>query len=175
MKLLLTALLLCSSLPMFAADTKATAEALNRWVGGKWVSDARFLDTDYSQARTGSAITTCVWSPDHIFVVCDQDVKDNGTPLRFLSVYAFDPKTGIYHFFGLAPDGDQPRTGDVTISADGAHWEYLSKTTIKDKPVWFRTTNQFKSADRVDWWSQFTTDDGQHWTKTGEGSEKREK
>lgn len=175
MKKILAILLLCFSLPVLAADTKPTADVLNRWVGDKWVGDAHFFDTDYSKAGTGGGVSTCVWSPDHIFVVCDQDVKDNGTALRFLSIYAFDPKTSTYHFYGLSPDGSQPRTGDVNITADGTHWEYLTKTTTKEKPVWFRTVNQFLGNNKVEWWSEYSTDDGQHWTKTGEGAEKREK
>ena len=103
---------------------------------------AHFVDTAYSKAGTGGGVSTCAWSPDHIFVVCDQDVKDNGTALRFLSIYSFDPKTSTFHFFGLSPEGDRPRTGDVNITADGTHWEYLTKTTMKEKPVWFRTVNQ---------------------------------
>ena len=171
---LLLALSLCA-VALFAADAKPSPDVLNRWVGGKWVGDAHFLDTDYSKAGTGGGVSTCAWSPDHIFVVCDQDVKDNGTSMRFLSIYAFDPKTSTYHFYGLSPDGDRPRTGDLSISADGTRWEYLTKTAIKEKPVWFRTINQFQSNDQVDWWSEFSTDEGQHWTKTGGGSEKRQK
>jgi len=175
MKKLLAVLLLCFFLPVLAADTKPTADVLNRWVGGKWVGDAHFFDTAYSKAGMGGGVSTCVWSPDHIFVVCDQDVKDNGTALRFLSIYSFDPKTGTFHFFGLSPEGDRPRTGDVNITADGTHWEYLTKTTMKEKPVWFRTVNQFLGNNKVEWWSEYSTDEGQHWTKTGEGAEKREK
>jgi hypothetical protein len=174
MKPLLLALIL-SCVVSSSAAYKPNADVLNQWVGGKWISDAHFFDTDYSKARTGSSITTCDWSPDHIFVVCDQDVKDNGTPLRFLSVYSFDPKTGTYHFFGLSPDGDRPRTGVVSISPDATRWEYMTKTTIKDKPVWFSTINQFSGLNKVDWWSEYSTDEGQHWTRTAEGTEKRQK
>ena len=168
-------LLVCASLPMLGADTKPSAEVLNRWVGGKWVGDSHFLDSDYSKAGTGGGVSTCAWSPDHIFVVCDQDAKDNGTAMRFLSVYSFDPVTNTYHFYGLSPDGSRPRSGDVSISADGAHWEYLTKTDIKGKQVWFRTVNQFLGNDKVEWWSEYSTDEGKQWTKTGGGSEKREK
>src|SRR5271165_2388254 len=170
---LLFVLGLCS-VAMIAADARPGADVLNRWVGGKWVGDAHFLDTDYSKAGTGGGVSTCAWSPDHIFVVCDQDVKDNGRSMRFLSIYAFDPQTTTHHFYGLSPDSDRPRTGDLFISADGTRWEYLTKTTIKDKPVWFRTTNQFHGNDHVDWWSEFSTDGGKTWTKTGEGKESRE-
>jgi hypothetical protein len=102
-------------------------------------------------------------------------MKDNGGETRSLSVYSFGPKNGAYHFFGLSSEGGRPRAGDVSISADGAHWEYLTKAEIKSKPVWFRTVNQFLGSDKVEWWSEYSTDEGQHWTKTGEGTEKREK
>jgi hypothetical protein len=174
MKCLATIFLFCTSLPALAAD-KPSADVLGRWVGGKWVGDAHFLDTEYSKASTGGAVTSCAWSPDHIFVVCDQDVKDNGKGMRFLSVYSFDPATSAYHFFGLSPEADRPRTGDVSISENGTHWEYLTKTTVADKPVWFRTTNQFKGTDQVDWWSEYSKDEGTSWVKTGGGAEKRQR
>ena len=158
-----------------STSEKSQADVLARWVGGKWVGDARFLDTEYSKASAGGGITKCDWSPDHVFVICDQDMQDNGTAMRSLSVYSFDPENNTYHFVGLSPEGDRPRTGDVNITENGGHCEHLTKTTIKDKPVWFRTINQFKTDNQVDWWSEYSTDEGQHWTKTGGGSEKREK
>ena len=158
----------------FAGD-KPSADVMGRWVGGKWVLESHALDTDYSKAGSGSGVSTCAWSPDHVFVVCDQDVKDGGQAMRFLSIYSFDPASGSYHFFGISPEGGRPHAGDVAVSENGAHWEYLTKTTVKEKPVWFRTVNQFKNADEVDWWSEYSTDEGKHWTKTGGGTEKREK
>ena len=157
------------------SSDKSGADVIGRWVGGKWVGDAHSVDTEYTKAGSGGGVSTCAWSPDHIFVVCDQDVEDNGQKLRFLSVYAFDPENSSYHFYGMSPEGGRPRAGDVAVTENGAHWEYLTKTTIKDKPVWFRTVNQFKSNDLVDWWSEYSTDEGKSWTKTGGGSEKREK
>ncbi len=85
MKTTVTVLLLCCSVPALAAASHS-ADVLDRWVGGKWTSDAHFCETEFSKASTGSSVTTCAWSPDHIFVVCDQDVTDNGAALRFLSV-----------------------------------------------------------------------------------------
>jgi hypothetical protein len=158
-----------------SAVEKSQANLIGRWAGGKWVGDAKFLDTQYSKAGTGGGVSTCAWSPDHIFVACDQDVNDNGKKMRFLSVYTFDPENSSYHFYGMSPDGGQPRAGNITVTENGTNWEYLTKTTIKDEPVWFRTINQFKTNDQVDWWSEYSTDEGRHWTKTGGGSEKREK
>ena len=174
MKPYLAALILCTALPMFAAD-KPTADVLNRWVGGKWPLDGKMLDTDYSKATTVTGVSTCGWSPDHVFMICDQSIMEDGKPSRDLSVYVFDNENSTFHFFGLSPSGERPRSSDVTISADGARWEYFTKTEIKGKPVQFRTINEFRNADHIDWWSEYSTDGGAHWVKMGGGSETREK
>lgn len=168
-------LLLVSLCPLllFAADTKPGADALNRWAGGKWVGDGHSVDSDYSKAGKVSGVSNCAWSPDHIFVICDQDVTSEDGPTRFLSIYAFDPKTSQFHFYGLSPSGDKPRTGDVEVTRNGEYWVYLSSTEIKGKTVQFRTTNVFHGTDHVEWWSEFSADGGKTWTKTGEGKEVR--
>src|SRR5450631_2951026 len=132
MKPLLLALISCYSLSMLAADPKPTAGVLNRWVGGTWPLEGKMLDSDYSKAMTVTGVSNCAWSPDRVFVVCDQ-----------------------------------------SIVADGAHWEYLSNTEVKGKAVQFRTINEFRTADHIDWWSEYSTDGGAHWVKMGGGSEKR--
>src|SRR5664279_5582144 len=131
MKPLLAALILFSSLSMFAADSKPNAAIIGRWVGGTWPLEGKMLDSDYSKAMTVTGVSNCAWSPDHVFVVCDQAIIAEGKPSRDLSVYAFDPESSTYHFYGLSPSGERPRTGEVTISADGARWEYQTTTDIK--------------------------------------------
>jgi hypothetical protein len=173
MRPLLIICLFCGTL--FAADAKPNAEALGRWVGGKWPLEGKMLDTDYSKAITVTGVSNCGWSPDHVFMICDQSLVVDGKPDRDLSVYVFDPDKGSFHFFGLSPNGDKPRSTDLIISADGTHWEYKSENEIKGKKVQFRTINVFRNPDLVEWWSEYSSDDGQHWTKMGVGSEKREK
>lgn len=175
-KLLIRTLLLVSlSAFLFGADAQPGAEVLNRWVGGKWVGDGAMLDTDYSKAMKTSGVSNCGWSPDHVFVVCDQQVSMGGKEARVLSLYAYDPDTHLFHFYGLSPAGERPRTGEVTITADGAHWEYHSKAEIGGKPVEFRTINVFADADHVNWWSEYSTDGGAKWVRTGAGKESRQK
>ena len=78
-----------------ASDTtKPTADVLGRWVGGKWVGEGKLVDSDYSKAMAVSGVTNCAWSPDHVFVVCDQNNTMDGKATRDLSVYAFDPEKG---------------------------------------------------------------------------------
>lgn len=168
------AFIIACSFPVFAADAKPGAEVLNRWVGGKWVGSGHFVDSDYSKTNTASAVTKCSWSPDHIFVTCDQDINFGGTPMRDLSIYAFDAKSSRYYFYGISLGQEKPRSTRLEISEDGGRWTYSSEDTIKGKAVQFRTTNVFHGNDRVEWWSDYSADSGKTWTKTGEGKETRQ-
>lgn len=169
----LSVLVLCP-IVLFAADAKPGAEVLNRWVGGKWVGTGQFVDSDYSKANKASATTTCAWSPDHIFVVCDQDVNFGGTPMRDLSIYSFDAKSGRFYFYGVSLGQEKARNPGLEITQNGDRWTYLNTADIKGKSVQFRTTNQFHGNDQVEWWSEYSADGGKTWTKTGEGKESRQ-
>ncbi len=151
------------------------ADVLNRWAGGKWTGQGAMLATDYSKPSKVSGITTCAWSPDHVFMVCDQQVTADGKPDHILSLYSYDAAKSAFHFFGLSPSGEHPRIGDVVISNDGTRWEYPFKTEISGKPVEFRTVNVFRDPDHVDWWSEYSTDGGTKWIRTGEGKESRQR
>ena len=169
----LSVLVLCPSV-LFAADAKPDAKVLDRWVGGKWVGSGQFLDSDYSKANKASATTTCAWSPDHIFVICDQDVNFGGTAMRDLSIYSFDAKSGRFYFYGVSLGTEKARNPALEISENGDRWTYLNTADIKGKSVQFRTTNQFHGPDYVEWWSEYSADGGKTWTRTGEGKESRQ-
>lgn len=169
------ALLLLPSSAVRAADSATGLDVLNVWVGGKWVSSGQFVDSAYSKANTASATTKCEWSPDHVFVVCDQDIVFGGQPMRDLSVYTYAPKTGKYYFYGISLGEEKARSTALEISDNGERWVYTSTNEIQGHSVQFRTTNQFHGRDAVEWWAEFSTDDGKTWTKTGSGKETREK
>jgi hypothetical protein len=173
-KLIFTLCVLCSA--MLAADTsKPTADVLGRWVGGTWVGDGTLVDSDYSKAMPVGGVSNCAWSPDHVFMLCDQNNTVDGKPERDLSVYAFDPEKAAYRMFGMSPGSEKARATELTISADHNRWEYLGKAEIGGKTVEFRTVNVFRDNDHVDWWSEYSSDNGAHWVKMGEGKESRQK
>ena len=132
----------------FSADAKPSAHLLNRWVGGKWVGDGRFTDSDYSKKNTATVVTHCSCSPDHVFVVCDQDVNFGGTPMRDLSIHAFDPKSGQYYFYRIIYRPGESAQHEAGHQRRRQRWMYSSSQTIKDKVVDFRTTNLFHGNDR---------------------------
>ena len=45
---------------------------LGHWVAGKWPLEGKMLDTDYSEASTVAGVSSCAWSPDHVFMLCHQ-------------------------------------------------------------------------------------------------------
>jgi hypothetical protein len=168
-------LLIGCSVALSAAQATPGADVLNRWAGGKWVGEGKTVDSDYSKAGKANGVSTCAWSPDHVYVVCDQNIEADDGPLLLLSIYAFDPKTSKYHFYGMDRSGEQPRSGDLEISRNGDYWVYPGSAEIQGKTVQFRTTNEFHGKDAVEWRSEFSTDGGKTWTKTGEGKETRQK
>lgn len=161
--------------PLCSAGTTSGADALSRWVGGKWVGSGEFVDSDYSKASKVGGVTRCDWSPDHVFVICDQDVDFGGTPMRDLAVYAVDPKTGHFFFYSVTPSGEKPQVGTIEISKDGDRWVYPGSYEKDGKTIQFRTVNQFHGKDQVEWWSESSADGGKTWTKTGSGKETRGK
>ena len=95
-----------------AAD-KANADVLGRWVGGTWPLEGKMLDTEFSKVLTVTGVSNCGWSPDHVFMICDQSLLEDGKPSRELSAYVFDPDKGTFHFYGLSPEGGRPHSSDV--------------------------------------------------------------
>jgi hypothetical protein len=169
-------LLLVIAASLFATDPpKPGSDALGRWAGGKWVAEGKGVDSEFSKANTVSGVSTCAWSPDHVFVVCDQAFTVNGKADRALSIFGFDPEKSVYHMFGMSPTGERPRVADLNISPDHNRWEYPNTAEINGKQVQFRTVNVFRDNDHVDFWTEYSTDNGAHWTKTLEGKESRQK
>jgi hypothetical protein len=95
--------------------------------------------------------------------------------MRDMSIYAFSPKTGKYYFYGVSLGEEKPRTTALDVAENGNRWVYSSTNDIQGKSVQFRTTNEFHGNDSVEWLSEFSTDEGKTWTKTGSGKETREK
>jgi hypothetical protein len=166
-------LLICCPLALIA-DSKPDAKVLERWVGGKWVGEGSMVDSDFSKAMKVSGVTTCGWSPDHVFVICDQAVTVDAKPGRELSIYGYDPEAGKFHFYGTSPSDDKARSMELVVLENGSRLEYRNTDEIKGKPVRFRTVNVFRDDDHAEWWTEYSTDDGQHWTRMGQGKESRQ-
>ena len=84
-------------------DSAAGADALNRWVGGKWVGSGQFVDTAYSKAIQPAPQPNALVS-DHVFVVLlTRTLSLAASPCAHLfPIYTFSPKTSRYYFYGIS-------------------------------------------------------------------------
>lgn len=161
-----------AALVFYAANTVPTSAAgvdeLGRFLG-TWTSPGTLLDTPYSKAGSASATTTCAWSSDRVFMICQQITMLNGKSGNALSIYTYDAAKSQYHFFNLGPDG-----GDGSIiTVTGSTVAYTNSFTDKGKEVTIRTLNIWSRPDFYRWRTEYTTDSGKTWNLMASGTSER--
>ena len=135
---------------------------------GRWVGKGKMYATAFSKAQQISSDTTCVWSPRKNYLVCDQH---NSTPAEQMTLFAPDPQ-GDYVFYSIPTPGASPYRGKVVIA--GNVCTYPPMNPEKGKPQ-FRTINTFPKPGKEVFKTEFSQDDGAHWTTMLEGTAQRVK
>jgi hypothetical protein len=79
----------------------APIDQLDRFAG-TWQTQGTFLATPYSKAATASGTTTCAWSNDHLFMICQQTVTLGETLDHDVTIYSYDETAKAYHFLQRA-------------------------------------------------------------------------
>lgn len=110
------------------------AKKLGAFVG-KWETEGAFT----SGQKTSTSLE-CRWSPQGVYLVCDQLVRMAGEHRQF-TVYSYDSKTGNYAYTTLTDPGAKPSSGGITIK--GNLWTYESSFEAGGKTTMIRTTNEF--------------------------------
>jgi hypothetical protein len=139
---------------------------------GKWKTTGEMKDTAYSKARSSVSESTCNWSANHGFLICDQIIESASGPRNDLSIYTYNEQEHAFSFFGLSRNDHEPRATKLTIEGD--LWTYWNEEDDNGKHVRFRTTNRFTSQSAVVWRSEYS-EDGAHWILMGEGRDTRVK
>lgn len=152
-----------------AAQTKtAPADDPTKKLGafvGKWETEGAFA----SGQKTSTSLE-CRWSPQGVYLVCDQLVRMAGEHRQF-TVYSYDSKTGNYSYTTLADPGAKPSTGEITIK--GNLWTYESSFQANGKTTMIRTTNEF-TDDKTEVFKVASSDDGgAHWKIALEGKARK--
>jgi hypothetical protein len=132
---------------------------------GKWETEGAFA----SGQKTSTSLE-CRWSPQGVYLVCDQLVRMAGEHRQF-TVYSYDSKTGNYSYTTLADPGAKPSSGGITIK--GSLWTYESSFEANGKTTMIRTTNEF-TDDKTEVFKVASSDDGgAHWKIAIEGKARK--
>lgn len=140
------------------------AKKLGAFVG-KWETEGAFTG-----GQKTSTSLECRWSPQGVYLVCDQLVRMGGEHRQF-TVYSYDSKTGNYSYTTLADPGAKPSSGGITIK--GNLWTYESSFEANGKTTMVRTTNEFVD-DKTEVFKVASSDDGgAHWKIALEGKARK--
>jgi hypothetical protein len=154
--------------PLGARASAAPIDELQRFAGS-WQSQGQFQATPYSKAGAANAKTTCAWSDDHLFMICQQQVTTASGPDDDVSVYSYDDKAGAYRFYNVHPG----QVTSTTITVSGDTITYPFSFTENGTTVTIRTLNVWKSAGLYTWRTEYSTDGGNTWTLMASGTSQR--
>ncbi len=151
------------AVPAFASPRIATqaerqgtgVEALAAIVG-TWQSDV---------VEERSALSSCVWTPQHTAVLCEQTITRQSDVRHALNLFTFDPATSRYYLYAVPQPGKPAVTAPIAI--DGTRWIYGGEPADAGKRR-FRTISDFSQPDSYAWWTE-SSDDGEHWTRVTGG------
>lgn len=157
-----------------AADTPAKPPAtletakLGAFLG-QWESEGKTLETAYSHTKQTSSKTSCNWSGNGNFLICDQTNKGtDGATHNQLTIYAYNEKDGNYTYSSFQDPGAKPFTASLKI--EGNTWTYTGGNFEQNgKKVRFQTINVFESSSVENFKIQYSENDGP-WVVTGEGT-----
>jgi hypothetical protein len=166
---MLTAALLFA-VGVFAQNAAPLPNALAAYAG-RWSSSAQFLDTPMTKAGSVASRLECNWSRDSKYLVCNQIVQLPTGEQHQLTVYGYNDQKHEYTYATFGAPGASPTNGQLEVS--DRRFVYLGDTSAQRQ---FRSINEFSSSgDEYAFFTEFSTDGGQHWTKMLEGTSKRVK
>jgi hypothetical protein len=131
---------------------------------GKWQTEGAFAG---GNAKISSTLE-CRWSPQGIFLVCDQLVKlPNGDHHQF-TAYSYNSKDNAYSYVTIPDPGAKPNSGKVEIK--GNLWIYTSSFENNGKTTQIRTTNEFTDPRTEVFKTESSEDGGLTWKTLLQGT-----
>ncbi len=101
------------------------------------------------------------------FYACEQSVDNK---VSVLVVFTWSAEKGEYYVQNVMTSGESG--GKTVLEINGTRWIYTSGGELDGRPVYYRTTNDFRGRNQIHF-EQFQSEDGQHWKMTRSGEEKR--
>jgi len=133
---------------------------------GQWQTEGTLM----CSMRVTSSLE-CRWSPQALFLICEQLIKMGTGEHRQLTVYSYNAKEGTYAYTTLSDPGAKPTTGTVEIK--GNVWTYAASVEAHGKTTQVRTTNEFTDAKTEVFKVASSEDGGAHWVSVLEGKARK--
>ena len=166
------ALLGGSSLTLAAHRSRApqALEALAPF-RGEWEGSGETYATPYSTPGASRVRTSCEWTANRGFLLCDQMIHHDGRTSNDLSIYTYDDSSRAYQFFGVSRGVSRVRTPGLTIA--GRTWTYASEFDDRaGAHVRIRTVNDVQDTV-ITYHTEYTTDGRARWVLMGKGASHR--
>lgn len=159
-----------------AQATAANDQEATRKLGvfvGKWQSEATTPETRFSHADKLSSSMECRWLPQGNFLICEQLITNSaGGKQTELTIYSYNTKDGNYALTSFTGPGTEPGSGTVMIK--GNLWTYPGSFIGSDgKRTLIRTINDFSVPETDTFKTEFSDDNGAHWTVTLHGTARK--
>ena len=136
---------------------------------GHWESSSKFFDTKFSKAQTVTSSLDCSWSPQGVYLVCEQLIHDADGQHTQLTIYEPNAKDSGFSFYTFNTPGQEPYVGSLKI--EGTIWTYgPSQDAVNTYPL-FRTTNVIENGSVT--FKVEVAEEPSHWITIGEGSTHR--
>jgi hypothetical protein len=162
MKLALYLLTIVSCGSLTVAQAEDPVKKLGAFLG-TWQTAGTFTGSDNKISST----LECRWSPQGIFLVCDQLVNLPGGDHHQFTAYSYNSKDNSYSYVTIPDPGGKPNSGKIEIK--GNLWTYSSGFENNGKTVQIRTTNEFTDPRTEVFKTESSDDDGVTWKTVLQG------
>lgn len=165
-----------SSVVSGSPRTTGPLAKLDIWQG-TWKNTVRTMETPYSHASIVRSHTTCSWTPDHGYMLCEY-ARDSGDPKQLieadhLSIFTYDDNAKSYKHLGVSKEY---KTLEEMASIDGNLWHYRYQLQTGDgKMLDLKDTYEFVNANQRITRIEVSSDAGKHWILMSESVDTRTK
>lgn len=165
-----------SSAVLGSSRTAEPLAKLDIWQGS-WKNTVRTMETPYSHASLVRSHSTCSWTPDHGYMLCEY-ARDSGDPKQLiqadhLSIFTYDDNAKSYKHLGVSKEY---KTLEEMAKIDGNLWHYRYQLPTGDgKMLDLKDTYEFVNANRRITRIEVSSDAGKHWILMSESVDTRTK
>lgn len=130
---------------------------------GKWQTEGTF-----SNGGKVHSDLECRWSPQHGYLICEQQVTMGSVASRQLTVYSYNATNAEYGYTSFQGDAPAPSAGVIQIK--GNEWLYSSSVENNGKKTLVRTTNEFTDPKTEIFKVMLSDDGGVTWKPVLQGT-----